>query len=210
MGRSSGDDGPLELQHLTLELVDPAGVDAARGCPSRRGEHLGLDLVDVVLHGVGDREVAVDDMVGDGVQHRGGALGEQLGVLLQPVPQRAQRALAAVPDGDDEVPAGEAHHLAGLDDLAGRGELGVLDVVDGLEDGEEGVVVPLQLGPLVGVDGVLDGERVQPELARRSRRTRASVGSCSPIQAKPPLLAHPPHRLVRRQRRSRLTRWPSR
>ena len=40
----------------------------------------------------------------------------------------------------------------------------MLDVVDGLEDGEQGVVVALQLGPLVGVDGVLDGQRVQPEL----------------------------------------------
>lgn len=102
-----------------------------------------------------------------------------------------------MPDGDDEVPAGEAHHLAGLDDLAARGELGVLDVVDGLEDGEESVVVPLQLRPLVGVDGVLDGERVEAELAGDTgefllgRLVQADPGEAA-------LLAHLEHRLVRR------------
>jgi hypothetical protein len=40
----------------------------------------------------------------------------------------------------------------------------MVDVVDGLEDREQRVVVPLQLGPLVRVDGVLHGQRVQPEL----------------------------------------------
>ena len=37
--------------------------------------------------------------------------------------------------------------------------------VDRLEHHEQRVVVDLQLGPLVGRQGVLDGERVQPELA---------------------------------------------
>ena len=60
----------------------------------------------------------------------------------------------------------------------------MLDVGDGLEDGEERVVVPLQLGPLVRVHRVLDGQRVQAELARRAARTRASVGSCRPIHTK--------------------------
>ncbi|GAA3046489.1 hypothetical protein GCM10020000_28060 [Streptomyces olivoverticillatus] len=91
------------------------------------------------------------------------------GVVLEVVAQRAQRALAAVPDGDDEVRAGEAHHLAGLHHLAGGGQFGVLDVVDGLEDGEERVVVALQLGPLVGVDSVLHGQRVQAELPGDAR-----------------------------------------
>ena len=42
-------DGPLELQHLALELVDPA---RRRRWLRRAREDLGLDLVDVVLHGV--------------------------------------------------------------------------------------------------------------------------------------------------------------
>lgn len=71
--------------------------------------------------------------------------------------------MPAVADGDDEVGAGEDHDLAGGDDLAGRGEFLVLDVADRLEHGEQDVAVPLHLGALMGLDGVLDGERVQAE-----------------------------------------------
>ncbi len=192
--------GPLELQHLALELVDPAGIRAARcALAAARGEHLDLDLVDVVLHRVGDRDVPVDDVVGDGVQHRRGALGQQLGVVLEAVPEGAQGALSAVPDGDEEVPSGEAHDLAGLDDLAVGVELVVLDVVDGLEDREQRVVVALQLGPLVGLDGVLHGQRVQPELAGDT----GEFGLGGLVQADPheaPVAAHQAHRLVRGQR----------
>ncbi len=191
--------GPLELQDLALELVDPAGVRAARRALAARGEHLGLDLVDVVLHRVGDRDVPVDDVVGDGVQHGGGALGEQLRVVLETVPEGPQGALPAVPDGDEELPTGEAHHLAGLDDLAVGVELVVLHVVDGLEDREEGVVVALQLGPLVGLDGVLHGQRVQPELTGDA----GEFGLGRLVEADPheaAVAAHQAHRLVRGQR----------
>ena len=70
----------------------------------------------------------------------------------------------------------------------------VLDVVDGLEDGEQGVVVPLQLGPLVGVHGVLDGQRVQPELGRRYRRTppRSARADRSRRSRRPPAPAASP------------------
>ncbi|GAA2924572.1 hypothetical protein GCM10020221_20640 [Streptomyces thioluteus] len=75
--------------------------------------------------------------------------------------------------------------LAGLHHLAGGGEFGVLDIVDGLEDREQRVVVALQLGPLVGVDRVLHGQRVQPELPGDACELLLR-GSCSPIQANPP------------------------
>lgn len=103
-----------------------------------------------------------------------------------------------MPDGDEEVPAGEAHDLAGLDDLAVGGEFVVLDVVDGLEDGEQGVVVALQLGPLVGLDGVLDGERVKPELPGDT----GEFGLARLVQTdphEPAVAAHLAHRLVRAQ-----------
>lgn len=103
-----------------------------------------------------------------------------------------------MPDGDDEVGAGEAHHLAGLHHLAGGGQFGVLDVVDRLEDGEEGVVVPLQLRPLVRVDRVLHGEGVQPEGGGDPRE----LGLGRLVQADPretAVLADPAHRLTRRQ-----------
>ena len=55
--------------------------------------------------------------------------------------------------------AEEDHHLADLDELL------AVDVARGLEHDEERVAaVDLELGPLVGVDGVLDGQRVQLEV----------------------------------------------
>ena len=72
--------------------------------------------------------------------------------------------------GHHEVPTGEDHQLAGLDDLVGRGRRRVGHVADRLEHREQHVVaaarrpgVALDLRALVGVHGVLDGEGVQPE-----------------------------------------------
>ena len=66
-----------------------------------------------------------------------------------------QRAALAVPDGDDELVADEQVDLAGLDGVL------LVDVPEGLEHDEQRVVVALDLGPLVGAERVLDGERVQ-------------------------------------------------
>ena len=54
----------------------------------------------------------------------------------------------------------EEHQLADLDHLLG------VDVAGGLDDDEEGLAVELDLGPLVGLDRVLDRQLVQVELAR--------------------------------------------
>ena len=80
-----------------------------------------------------------------------------LRLRLELQPRRVQLRALAVPDGHDEVRADEHVDLAGLD-----GVLGV-DVPERLEHQEQRVLVALQLGPLVGVDRVLDGEVVQPE-----------------------------------------------
>ncbi len=73
----------------------------------------------------------------------------------------------AVPNGHHEVGPDERHDLTDLDDLTGGGEHLVGAVTHRLEDDEEQVVaVGLQLGALVRVHRVLDGERVQPELLR--------------------------------------------
>lgn len=77
-----------------------------------------------------------------------------------------------MPYGHHEVGAREDHDLAGVDDLAGLGEFGVFDVGHRLEDGEQDVAVLLDLRPLVGVDGVLDGDRVQPEQLGDPRELR--------------------------------------
>lgn len=97
------------------------------------------------------------------MQHGGRAERQLLGHGLQLLAQRAQRTVPAVPHRDHEVGAGEDHDLAGLHDLTGVGEPVVVDIADGLEDGEQRVVVVLQLRPLMGVDRVLDGERMEPE-----------------------------------------------
>src|SRR4051812_48241343 len=64
----------------------------------------------------------------------------------------------AVADGDQVALAHEDQDLAELD------LLDVLVVARRLEDHEEVLAVLLELGPLMGVDRVLDRERVQPEL----------------------------------------------
>jgi hypothetical protein len=71
-----------------------------------------------------------------------------------------QRGATTVPDRDDEVAAGEQVDLAGLDGVVG------VDVPEGLEGEEQALVVPLELGPLVGLERVLDRERVQTERVR--------------------------------------------
>jgi hypothetical protein len=61
------------------------------------------------------------------------------------------------------------------DDLLG------LDVAGRLQHREHGVVVDLELGALVGLDGVLDGELVEVELAP----DRVELGLVGLVQADP-------------------------
>ena len=111
----------------------------------------------------GDVEVAVHDVVGDRVHHRVGPQRQLLVLVFHLLAHAREAGVIAVPDGDHEVGPDEHHDLAGLDDLAGQRHGLVFDVVDRLEHQEQGVVVAFQLRPLVGVHGVLDGQRVQAE-----------------------------------------------
>ena len=60
-------------------------------------------------------------------------------------------------DGDDVVPPDEQHDLVDVDHLF------VVHVAGRLQHHEQVVAVALELRPLVGVDGVLDGEGVEVE-----------------------------------------------
>ena len=104
---------------------------------------------------------------------------EQVGVRLEVQAHVVQRAALAVADGDHEALAEEDHDLADLDELL------AVDVARGLEHDEERVAaVDLELGALVGVDGVLDGQRVQLEvLAHRLDHARARVVQPDPHEA---------------------------
>ena len=92
-----------------------------------------------------------------------------------------QRAALAVADGDHEARAEEDHHLADLDELL------AVDVARGLEHDEERVAaVDLELGSLVGVDGVLDRQRMQLEVpADRLDHPGARVVQPDPYEAVP-------------------------
>ena len=118
---------------------------------------LSLDLVHVDLELLDDLGVGVDHPVAHGVHHRGRAVREHRLVRLEVVARRVQLGALAVADADDEVVAHEEVDLAGLHGVV------LVDVPERLEDEEEAVLVALELGALVGVEGVLDGQRVQPE-----------------------------------------------
>ncbi len=122
------------------------------------GEDLALDLLDVHVHPLGGDSVSVDDVVEDRVERHPRPVPEQLRPPLDPLADLAQ-ATVAVADGDDEAGVDEEHQLADLDHLLG------VHVAGGLDDDEQGLAVELDLGPLVGLDRVLDRQLVEVELA---------------------------------------------
>ena len=151
-------DAPAQLDDFALEQIDRLDLGPVAG----RERHF-LDGVDVGRHQVGDVEVVVHHGIGDGVHHREWAQPHLLGVGIHPLAHVGQPTVLAVPDCHHEIAVDEDHDLAGLDDLAGQHQRLVRNVVDRLENQEQRLVVTLQLRPLVGLYGVLDGQRVQAE-----------------------------------------------
>ena len=171
-------DRPLELHQLPLELVDPCdpAVHAAgrRRCASTASMSSSTP--------VGHLEVGVDDPVEDRVDHRPRARARAARAWLSSSARTgASGADVAVPDGDHEVRPDEHHEVAGLDDLAGLGQLGVLDVAGGADDQEGHLAVLLDLGALAALDGVLDRELVELE----DGRDVLEVGRARLVQAEP-------------------------
>lgn len=78
---------------------------------------------------------------------------------FQALADTAQVGCLSVADGDHEVFPGEHVDLAELDPL------GVIEVAGRAQHDEQGGVIALQLRTLMGGDRVLDGQRVQFELA---------------------------------------------
>jgi len=128
-----------------------------------RRESRFLDGVDVVLHQVGDLEVVVDHVVGDGVHHRIRTQSHLFWVGLHPLAHFGESAVLTVSDRDDERCADEDRDLARLDNLPGQHDRIVRHILDRLEHQEEQLVVTLQLGPLVCTHRVLDGQWMQSE-----------------------------------------------
>src|SRR3954447_6126034 len=84
-------------------------------------------------------------------------MAEHRGLHLEVEPRRVQLGSLAVPDAHDIVPAHEEVDLAGF--------YGVLrvDVPQRLENHEQPVLVALELGSLMCLEGILDRERMQGE-----------------------------------------------
>ena len=141
----------VELDHLALQEVDALGRVGALA------EDLGLDLGDVRVDPVDHRLVVVDDLVDDRPHGRRRARLEQFGMRLELLADAGELAGGAVAHGDHVLRRDEQHDLAELDLLL------VVVVARRAQDDEVGVVVVLQLRPLVGVIGVLERELVQVE-----------------------------------------------
>src|ERR671913_1206238 len=143
---------PLELDHLSRELVDPArhaGITP---------EDLGLYLLDVVPETFDYGSVVVYDTVHDGVQDRLGSTAQVLGVGLQLLAYPAQVRCLAVTHAHYEVFSHKEVNFAELDPLL------LVQVAGRLEHDKERIPVALQLGPLVGVRRILDRQPVQAKL----------------------------------------------
>ena len=149
-----GVDGVPYLQDLPHEQVD-----LLDGEGDGRREHGGLHRTDIVLQLEGHVEVVVDDLVGQGVEHR---LRQEhpLEILRDPV--GGVRSLT-VGDGDDEVPAQNDLCLAG-GDVRGQVRVGATrGVVHGAQHEQQLTLVALELRPLMGGDGVFHDEFVDAE-----------------------------------------------
>ena len=102
---------------------------------------------------------------------------QHLGTFLEVVARVREVDALPVADRHDEVATDE--HV----DLAGLHRVLLVDVPERLEDEEQRVAVVLELGPLVGVAGVLDGQRVQVEGAGDgSQLVRAGVVHADPLE----------------------------
>src|ERR671912_1215215 len=103
--------GPLELDHLARELVDPARH--AGIAP----EDLGLYLLDIVLEAVDYGSVVVYDSVHYGVQDGLGSTAQVLGVGLQLLAYLAQVRRLAMTHGHHKVFSDKEVDFSELDPL---------------------------------------------------------------------------------------------
>lgn len=143
--------GVAQAQQLALERVQP--LDG--GTIERIAEELALDRVERRLHGFEHRLVIVDHEIHHRVQRERRPLGQQVRHVLAALAHRRVRRRRPVPHRDQEVAPDEQVRFA-EDHLA-------LLHLRRVQHDEERVAVGLQLGALVGLAGVFDGEVVQVE-----------------------------------------------
>ena len=159
----------VEFGHFTEKRIDTTR--------DRRvaGEQLILDLVDVVLQSGHHRDVLVDHLIEDAVEDRLGSEFDQFGRSFEALSHHRQVGGFGVANGDDEIRTEKDVQFAEFD------LFGLVDVPRGPENDEQLFGVPFQFRPLVGCDGVLDGEPVQAELVCHSH----DFGDLGSVQADP-------------------------
>ena len=145
---------PLDLDHLTSE-----GIDAAQD-GGVVVEELILDFVDVVLQPCNNGGVLVDDLVHDAVKDGFWSEPQEIRLRFQTARNAREIGTLGVSDGDDEPAAGDHMQLTELDLLT------PVDIAGGTKHGEQDCAVPLQFGPLVGGDGIIDDQMGQPQFGR--------------------------------------------
>ena len=119
----------------------------------KAGRSLGLHFQHVFLNVVHERRVSIDDEVEHRVQQVIRALHEQLRRFLELLAQGRVGPLRPMPDRNDMTMADEDFGFTIFDDFAVQARRP--------RDDEELVAIDLDLGQLVRLDRVLDGERVQ-------------------------------------------------
>ena len=116
-----------------------------------------LEHLHAFLQPFDHRQIAIDDEIEDRVRGVVGPFGEPFGHAFQPRPQIIVRAGRANPYRHQEIAAKEDRGLPVADVLA-------LFDRRGARDDEEVLAVDLDFGDLLGVDRILDRQRVQAEL----------------------------------------------
>ena len=100
------------------------------------------------------------DLVHDAVKDGFWSEPQEIRLRFQTAPNARKIGTLGVLDGDDEPAAGDHMQLTELDLLT------PVDIAGGTKHGEQDCAVPLQFRPLVGGDGIIDDQMVQPEFGR--------------------------------------------
>ena len=147
-----GPDRIAQPQQVASKQIEALDLRLRHGA----GEHLRFHRFDFLLNGFEHGRVVVDDEVEDCVENVILAPGQRPRAAFASFAHRSVGRRGAVPDRHDISFADEQMRLAECDAVA-------IELCRPRHD-EQGVAILLDLRPLMGVVGVLDGEIVQLEL----------------------------------------------
>ena len=148
----------LEGSQLLLHVIQRFDVGARILC----GEQLVLDALELGLHRVEHREIAIDHRVHQRIEHIAGAVTQQLRLALGARAHPEEALLAVLAYREHVVAADEDVDFADPELVAHH--------VDGVQHDEQQVAVFLDLRSLMTVARVLHRQRVQLEFLLHPRQ----------------------------------------